>query len=40
LFTFSPSNPTLGLHTLKVRLAQDYGAHIVARANYWVAEEQ
>ncbi|HEY1983859.1 MAG TPA: VWA domain-containing protein [Terracidiphilus sp.] len=39
LLTFSPSNPTPGLHTLKVRLAQDYGAHIVARANYWVAEE-
>ena len=40
LLTFSPSSPTPGLHTLKVRLAQDYGAHIVARANYWVAEEQ
>jgi VWFA-related protein len=40
LLTFSPSSPTPGLHTLKVRLAQDYGAHIVARANYWLAEEQ
>ena len=40
LLTFSPSSPTPGLHMLKVRLAQDYGAHIVARANYWVAEEQ
>jgi VWFA-related protein len=40
LLTFSPSSPTPGLHTLKVRLAQNYGAHIVARANYWVAEEQ
>ena len=40
LLTFSPSSPTPGLHTLKVRLVQDYGAHIVARANYWVAEEQ
>ena len=36
LLTFRPSNPVPGLHTLKVRLAQDYGAHIVARANYWV----
>jgi VWFA-related protein len=39
LLTFRPSNPTPGLHTLKVRLAQDYGSHIVARANYWVGEE-
>ena len=39
LLTFRPSNPTPGLHTLKVRLAQDYGANIVARANYWVEEE-
>jgi VWFA-related protein len=35
LITFSPSDPTPGLHTIRVRLAQDYGAHIVARANYW-----
>ncbi len=39
LLTFSPSNPTAGLHTLRVRLAQDYGAHMVARANYWIADE-
>jgi VWFA-related protein len=39
LLTFSPTNPTPGLHTLKVRLANDYGARIVARANYWVGEE-
>ena len=39
LLTFRPSNPTPGLHTLKVRLAQDYGAHVVARADYWVEEE-
>ncbi len=36
LITFSPSNPTPGLHNLRVRLAQDYGARIVARANYWM----
>ena len=35
LITFSPSDPTPGLHTIKVRTAQDYGARIVARANYW-----
>lgn len=39
LLTFSPSNPTPGLHSLKVRLAQDYGARIVARANYWIGDE-
>jgi VWFA-related protein len=39
LITFSPSNPTPGLHTLRVRTAQDYGARIVARANYWLAAE-
>jgi VWFA-related protein len=39
LLTFSPSNPTPGLHTLRVRLSQDYGARVVARANYWIEEE-
>ena len=36
LITFSPSNPTPGLHTIRVRTAEDYGARIVARANYWI----
>ncbi|HEX8713507.1 MAG TPA: VWA domain-containing protein [Terracidiphilus sp.] len=36
LITFSPSNPTPGLHTLKVRTAVDYGAKIVARSDYWL----
>jgi VWFA-related protein len=40
LITFSPSDPTPGLHSIKVRLAQDYGAHVVARANYWREQEQ
>jgi VWFA-related protein len=35
LITFSPSDPTPGLHTIRVRLAEDYGARVVARANYW-----
>jgi VWFA-related protein len=39
LITFSPSNPTPGLHTIRVRTAQDYGARIVARVNYWSGEE-
>ncbi len=37
LITFSPSNPTPGLHTLRVRTAEDYGARIVARDHYWAA---
>jgi VWFA-related protein len=40
LITFSPSDPTPGLHTIRVRTAQDYGARIVARANYWLTQEQ
>lgn len=40
LITFSPSNPTPGLHTIRVRTTEDYGARIVARANYWVAQGQ
>ncbi|HLY39854.1 MAG TPA: VWA domain-containing protein [Terracidiphilus sp.] len=40
LITFRPSNPTPGLHSLRVRTAEDYGARIVARANYWVDEAQ
>ena len=39
LLTFSPSDPTPGLHTIRVGTAQDYGARIVARANYWLAPE-
>jgi VWFA-related protein len=35
LITFSPTDPAPGLHTIRVRLAQDYGARVVARANYW-----
>lgn len=40
LITFSPSDPSPGLHAIKVRLAQDYpGTHIVARADYWIGPE-
>jgi VWFA-related protein len=35
LITFSPTDLTPGLHTIRVRTTQDYGARIVARANYW-----
>jgi VWFA-related protein len=40
LLSFHPTDSAPGLHTLRVRLAQDYGAHIVARANYWALGEQ
>jgi VWFA-related protein len=39
LLTFNPSQPTPGLHTIRVHLAQDYNARIVARADYWIGEE-
>ena len=39
LITFSPSNPTPGLHTIHVQTAQDYGARVVARANYWLGSQ-
>jgi VWFA-related protein len=39
LLTFSPSDPAPGLHSIHVRLAQDYSARIVARANYWIGPE-
>jgi VWFA-related protein len=37
LITFRPSDPSPGLHTIHVKTAQDYGARVVARANYWLA---
>jgi VWFA-related protein len=39
LITFSPSDPAPGLHSIRVKTTQDYGARIVARANYWLATE-
>jgi VWFA-related protein len=39
LITFSPSNPSPGLHSIRVKTTQDYGAKIVARANYWLEAE-
>jgi len=40
LISFSPTDRTPGLHTIKVRTAEDYGARIVARANYWMAADE
>ena len=39
LITFSPSDPSPGLHTIRVRTVDDYGAKIVARANYWRGDD-
>ena len=39
LITFSPSNPSPGLHAIRVRLAENYGARVVARANYWMEQQ-
>ena len=38
LITFSPSNPAPGLHTIKVRTTEDYGARIVTRSDYWLGQ--
>jgi len=40
LITFRPSDPTPGLHSIRVHTTRDYGARIVARANYWMQPEQ
>jgi VWFA-related protein len=40
MLSFTPTDPTPGLHNLRVRLTQDYGAHVVARANYWAVDEK
>jgi hypothetical protein len=40
LLSFSPTDLTPGLHTLHVRTTQNYGARIVARANYWAVDEK
>lgn len=40
LITFSPSDPTPGLHTIRVRTTEDFGARIVARANYWAEKSE
>jgi VWFA-related protein len=35
ILSFHPSDLTPGLHTIEVKLTQDYGAHVVARNSYW-----
>jgi VWFA-related protein len=38
LLSFHPSDATPGLHQLSVKLTEDYGAKLVARANYWAVD--
>lgn len=40
MLSFTPTDPSPGLHTLHVRLTQDYSARVVARENYWAAGDQ
>jgi VWFA-related protein len=35
ILSFHPTDLTPGLHTIQVKLNQDYGAHVVARNSYW-----
>lgn len=39
LLTFQPTDRTPGLHTLRVRLKEDYGARVIARTGYWAMNE-
>jgi hypothetical protein len=38
LLSFQPTDPTPGLHSIRVKLAEDYDAKIVARTSYWATE--
>lgn len=35
ILSFHPTDLTPGLHSIEVKLAQDYGARVVARNSYW-----
>lgn len=39
MLSFRPSDPAPGLHSIEVKLTQDYGAHVVARASYWAVND-
>lgn len=40
MLSFTPTDPSPGLHTLHVRLTRDYGVRVVARENYWAAGDE
>ncbi len=39
MLSFRPIDLTPGLHTIQVSLAENYGAHVVARASYWAVND-
>ena len=39
MLSFRPTDLTPGLHTIQVSLAENYGAHVVARASYWAVND-
>jgi VWFA-related protein len=39
MLSFRPTDPTPGLHTIQVKLTQDYRARVVARASYWAVND-
>lgn len=39
MLSFRPTDLTPGLHTIKVSLAENYGAHVVTRNSYWAVND-
>ena len=39
MLSFHPTDLTPGLHTIKVSLAENYGARVVTRASYWAVND-
>jgi VWFA-related protein len=39
ILSFRPKDTTPGLHVLRVRLTEDYGARVIARASYWAVND-
>ena len=39
MLSFRPTDLTPGLHTIKVSLAENYGAHVVTRSSYWAVND-
>jgi VWFA-related protein len=39
MLSFSPTDKTPGFHTLSVKLTEDFGARLVARASYWAGDD-
>jgi hypothetical protein len=39
ILSFHPSDLTPGLHSIQVKLNDDYNARVVARASYWAVND-